>query len=203
MKNLIKFSVLSVIFCAFSFTIQDKPDKIVKLKEFEKHIDSLGINFKMPKGYKEVATKQNKDLFYIFAIKNEKEDFEVRYSIQPIAEKELKKYQECEKDPNCHSLDPNFYYKSWAMANISNMTGLKKHGYGKFPEASVRKEFNADAGLTQFFEVDSQFGKGYKYGQMVVLHKDNVADVIITYLSNNKEKHSSLMHTPFYSLTFK
>jgi hypothetical protein len=38
---------------------------------------------------------------------------------------------------------------------------------------------------------------------MIVLHKDNVADVFITYLSNNKETHSGLMMVPFHSLTFK
>ena len=38
---------------------------------------------------------------------------------------------------------------------------------------------------------------------MVYLHKDNVADVIITYMSNDKARHSELMNGPFHALKFK
>jgi hypothetical protein len=74
---------------------------------------------------------------------------------------------------------------------------------GGFPSAAVKKEFNADVGASAFFELNCSFGKNYKYGQMVILHKDNVADVIITYLSNDKTKHLALMMHAFHSLVFK
>lgn len=202
MKNLIKFSVLFIIICTFSFTLQDKPDRIVKLEEFEKHIDTLDILFEMPENYKEAIVKSNRDLYYSFAIKNKREDFEVRYSIWSL-KNALVEYERCKADPNCMSIHPNSVYKGRAQANVLNMTAGESMNYGNFPPLAVKKEFNADAGGSSFFEFNCKFGEGYKYGQMVVLHKDDVADVIITYLSNDKEKHPDLMNVPFHSLTFK
>ena len=202
MKKITLLLVLISIACTFSFTMQDKPDKIVKLKEFEQHIDTLGLQFEMPKGYKEVVVKSNRDLYYGFAIKNKKDDFEVRYSIWSL-KNDLVEYERCKADPNCMSIHPNSVYKGRAQANVLNMTAGESMNYGDFPPQAVKKEFNADAGGSSFFQFNCKFGEGYKYGQMVVLHKDNVADVIITYLSNDKDKHSDLMEIPFHSLTFK
>lgn len=68
---------------------------------------------------------------------------------------------------------------------------------------AVREEFNADDGGSSFFRFNCEFGKNYKYGQMVYLHKDNVADVIITYMSNDASTHSDLMMESFHALKFK
>ena len=43
----------------------------------------------------------------------------------------------------------------------------------------------------------------FKYGQFMYLHKNDIADVIVTFMSNNKETHSDMMMEGFYSLTFK
>ncbi len=39
--------------------------------------------------------------------------------------------------------------------------------------------------------------------QMIYLHKDNVADVIIAFMSNDSETHADLMDKAFHSLTYK
>lgn len=77
------------------------------------------------------------------------------------------------------------------------------YNIGAFPAKATKKEFNADNGGSCFLEFNSEFGKGYEYGQFIYLHKDDTADAIVTFMSNNKETHADLMMVGFHSLTFK
>lgn len=198
--NNIMLFVITVILTAF--TLSDDKGKIVTVEEFQKYIDTIGLQFNMPSGYKETYVKENKDLWYGFAIKDKEEDFEVRYtvwSLQPA----IAAYEKCKSDPNCTMISPNKIYQGRVQANVLNMTGGQDWDIGSFPLQAVKKEFNADAGGTSFFELNCEFGKGYKYGQMVYLHKDNVADVIITFMSNDRTKHPDNMLKSFHALRFK
>lgn len=193
--------LIGMFISTFTVFSQDK-GKIVIVAEFHKFIDTLGLKFEMPKDYKETNVKENRDLWYSFAIKDKNADFEVRYSIWSL-QPELKAYEKCKKTPNCVMISPNVIYKGRIQANVLNMTGGQNWDIGAFPAKAVKAEFNADCGGSSFFEFNSEFGLGYKYGQMVYLHKDNVADVIITFMSNDKSKHSYLMEKSFHALTFK
>ena len=186
-----------------AFTTFDDKGKIVKVEVFKKMIDTIGLTFDMPEGYKETYVKENGDLYYAFAIKNTKEDFEVRYSIWSL-KPDFEEYRKCKLDStHCVMVNPNNNYQGRAEANVLNMTAGQNANIGAFPSGAVKEEFNADAGGSSFFVLNCEFGKGYKYGHMVYLHKDGIADVIITYLDNDKSKHSELMDVPFHSLKFK
>lgn len=186
---------------AMAFTTSEKKE-VVKVSAFQKEIKALGLEFNMPGGYQEADVKESLDLQYSFAIKNKTADFEVRYSVWSL-KPELEEYEKCKKDPNCTMVHPNKTYTGRIQANVLNMTGGQDWDIGAFPAQAVKREFNADNGGSSFFEFNCEFGKGYKYGQMIYLHKDNVADVIITYMSNDKDSHSELMEVPFHALTFK
>lgn len=198
--KIIGLFVLTIIVSAF--TTSDKKGKIIKVSEFQKYVDTIGLKFIMPPDYKETYVKENKDLWYGFAIKDKNADFEVRYSVwslQPTVEQ----FNKCKLDTNCLMVSPNVIYKGRIQSNVLNMTGGQNIEIGAFPPQAVIKEFNADNGGTAFFPFNCGFGKGYKFGQMVYLHKDNVADVIITFMSNDKSMLSDLMEKSFYALTFK
>ena len=194
--------LLIVTVIASAYTISGDKGKIVKVDEFKKQIDSIGLKFLMPANYKETYVKENKDLWYSFAIKDKKADFEVRYTIWTL-KPTIEEYKKCKLDTNCIMVSPNIIYKGRIQSNVLNMTGGQDIDIDAFPNQDVKNEFNADKGGSSFFQFNCGFGKGYKYGQMVYLHKDNVADVIITFLSNNKSTHSDLMDKSFYALTFK
>ena len=198
--KIIGLFVLTLIVSAF--TTSDKKVKIIKVSEFQKYVDTIGLKFIMPPNFKETSVKENKDLWYSFAIKDKNADFEVRYSVwslQPTVEQ----FNKCKLDTNCFMLSPNVLYKGRIQSNVLNMTGGQDIEVGTFPPQAVKEEFNADNGGSAFFQFNCDFGKGYKFGQMVYLHKDNVADVIITYMSNDKSTHSDLMDKSFHALTFK
>jgi len=194
--------LLFVAVIASAFTISGDKGKIVKVDEFRKHIDSIGLKFQMPANYKETYVKENKDLWYSFAIKDKKADFEVRYTIWTL-KPTIEDYKKCKLDTNCFMIRPNVIYKGRIQSNVLNMTGGQDIDIVAFPLEDVKNEFNADNGGSSFFQFNCGFGKGYKYGQMVYLHKDNVADVIITYMSNDNSTHFDLMEKSFYALSFK
>ncbi len=173
-----------------------------ELREFQKIADSCGLQFEMPKGYSVTGVKENRDLWYSFSILNADSTMEVRYTIWSLTFEKLQ-YEESLKDSNTLMIPHNNIYKGRIQSNMLNMAGGKMYNIGAFPSQAVKHEFNADAGGSCFLEFNCQFGEGYKYGQFIYLHKDDIADVIITYMSNNKETHSALMNIPFHSLIFK
>lgn len=198
--KIIGLFILTVITTAF--TISDDKGKIVKVDEFDNYIDSIGLKFEMPADYKETYVKENKDLWYSFAIKDKKAEFEVRYTVWSL-KPTIAEYKKCKLDTTCSMINPNVIYEGRIQSNVLNMTGGQDINIGPFPPQAVKKEFNADNGGSSFFQFNCGFGTGYKYGQMVYLHKDNVADVIITFMSNDKSTHSELMDKSFHSLKFK
>lgn len=198
--KIIDYLILSCILAVF--TVSSAQEKIVKVDEFKKYIDIIGLKYTMPTNYTETSVIENSDLWYSFAIKDNNADFEVRYSVWSLKPM-IEEYENCKKDSNCIMVNPNVIYKGSIQANVLNMTNGQMWDIGPFPSLAVKHEFNADTGGSSFFEFNCEFGKGYKYGQMVYLHKDNVADVIITYMSNDKSTHFDLMDKSFYALTFK
>lgn len=195
-KNLMSFC-FSILFIGISFGQNQ-----ITLTEFEKLCDSSSLKFEMPKGYKITDVKENRDLWYSFAIINADSTMEIRYTIWSL-KSTLEQYEESLKDSTSMMIPPNNIYKGTIQANVLNMTGGQMYNIGPFPTQAVKKEFNADAGGSCFFEFNCEFGKGYKYGQFMYLHKDDTADVIVTFMSNNKETHSDLMMIGFHSLVFK
>lgn len=172
------------------------------IEEFEKFADFYGLKFKMPEGYKITEVKENGDLWYSFAVINADASMEIRYTIQTLKPYMLE-YEKSLKDENSMMIPANNIYRGSIRANVLNMTGGQMYDIGAFPSQAVKEEFNADAGGSCFFKFNSEFGKGYEFGQFVYLHKDDTADVFVTFMSNDRKTHSDLMMLGFHSLVFK
>lgn len=195
LKKAILISVLNLI----SITTYSQN---LSLEDFQKQIATSGLQFEMPANYKSTDVKENPDLHYSFAIVNASGTMQIRYSIFPL-EQSLIDYEKSKNDPNVTMANPNKIHIGLVMANGINMTGGKIVDVRNFPDDAVKKEFNANSGGFGFFQFNCQFGKGYKYGQFVYLHKENIANVIITFMSNDITNHAIEMQKAFHALTFK
>jgi hypothetical protein len=184
-----------------SIGMSSSQDQITQ-KEFETFCDSSGLEFTMPEGYTIAKVFENRDLWFSFAVINADSTMEIRYTIWSL-KSALEEYEASLKDSNSMMVPPNNIYKGRIQANMLNMSGGEMYNIGPFPPQAVKREFNADAGGSCFLEFNCQFGEGYTYGQFVYLHKDDVADAIVTFMSNDKETHSELMDAGFHSLKFK
>ena len=67
------------------------------------------------------------------------------------------------------------------QTTILNITGGVEYNIQAFDKDAVKNEFNADWGATTFVELNSGFGKGFKYFMIVMIHKDDVADAYYSY----------------------
>jgi hypothetical protein len=184
----------------FSFLTLTVHSQSFTVKSFNKKVSKLGLQFKMPEGFHTKEAVPNRDLQYSFAIINSDSTLEIRYSLFPL-KPFLEKYKKDEKAKKV-TINPDSIYIGLMKTNGLTMTK------GILPEIKTvpldkAKVFNADFAGTNCFDFMCEFGKGYKYGQFLCLHKRNKADVIITFMSNDIKIHSDLIKGPFYALTFK
>lgn len=171
------------------------------LSEFKSLLDDCGMNIEIPNGFIESKVVDNDDMGYEYALKYPDKDFEVRYSIRPI------RYKNYVNDTVKNEMEDqrqfrNSQYGIILQTVILNITGGVDYDVQVYDKDAVKKEFNADWGATTFVELNSDFGKGFKYCMIVAIHKDDVADSYYFYLSNSKDNFMDNVEPLFHSLRF-
>ena len=187
--------------CAFVLWGQEA-DSEMSPEQFQRYLYSAGLEFTMPEGFVQVPRKENPDLWYAFAVMSPDSAFEIRYSIWPLKQP-LSDYEECLKDSNCMMVHPNRAFQGRAQANVMNMTDGAGGSTLQFPEDAVKEEFGADMGGSAMFVFDCQFGEGYTYGQAIMLHKDDVADVLVTFMSKDMNTHRAYLGDVLHTVRFR
>jgi hypothetical protein len=169
--------------------------------EFKSILDDCGMNIIIPSGFVESKIVDNDDMGYEYALKYPDMDFEVRYSIRPIR---YKIYANDEVKDELESQRPfrNSQYGIILQTVILNITGGIDYKVQEFDKDAVNKEFNADWGATTFVELNSEFGKGFKYCMIIAIHKKDIADAYYFYLSNSEDKFMEYVHPLFHTLQF-
>jgi len=195
------YILLFLIFCSADVFAQRKT--ITKtVEEFIAEADAAGMTFTMPAGYHAIPLKVDYEFTYDFAIKNDTADFEIRYNIFPLQD-EVAKFKKCMVDSSCKMKNPNATYRSKLEERILKISCGIPQLIAVFPRDAMRKEMNCDDGGFVFYKPDSDFGEDYKVVQTVVFHKNDVADVMINYLSKDRQLHEELMMAPFGALIYK
>lgn len=139
---------------------------------------------------------------YSYAIYHPELEVEIRYSIHPLAPL-LQLYEQARNNPNMVVLDPNMYYKGKAESIAENLTQGEWYEIGSLDQEVVRHGFRADDALVCFFNVNSEFGKGYTHGQFTCIHREDVADVVITYLAKEDGLVSNPDKVPMFTMRFR
>jgi hypothetical protein len=171
-------------------------------EEFKSILDECGMIINIPDGFFETAIVENSTMNYEYALTYPGNEYEVRYAIRPIRYKE---YANAEVRDEMEGLRPfrNSQYEEIFKTALLNITGGVDHKIQVFNLDSVKEEFNADWGATAFVELDSDFGKGFKYCMIVTIHKKDVADAYYFYLANSKENFMDYAKPFFHSLKFE
>lgn len=169
--------------------------------EFTETISNCGMTFTLPLKLVDSKVVNNDDMEYDYALKYKDKDFEVRYAIRPIL---LNKYSSAaeQKEMESQKAFRNSQYRIILETIILNITGGVDHKIQEFDPQAVKTEFNADWGATTFVELNSGFGKGFKYCMIVAIHKKDKADAYYFYMSNSKENFSENMDPLFHTLRF-
>jgi hypothetical protein len=186
----------ALLFCSF------QSDSLPK--EFSELLERANMVFRVMDGFHETKPIQNSQMNYEFAVMNKNKDFEIRYAIRPL-DNLIKEYEELErkKKPGDANVNPNNYYPITFQATVMNISGGTYKEPSIFDKTSVNNEFNADWGASTFIEVGKDFGQEYKYCMIVALHKKNVADAYLFFLTYKKEIMENNINKVFYTIKFK
>ena len=195
MKRLTSLLILILITGLCAFTGDDLP---LQLKN---KLDRAQMTFNSPAGYTEIPLVTNSQMHYDYAVKLPTKDFEIRYAIRPLDSLFIQ-FAAMKKQGGV-AINPNKLYSGLFMATVMNLSGGKLFKINVFDTVAVKKEFNADWGGTCIFPVSGEFGKGYNTCMAIALHKDNLGDAYIFYLSNSANSYQSELLPVFYALKFK
>jgi len=144
------------------------------------------LSFSVPKDFASVAVVTNPDVQYQFAMKSKVVKVEIRYAIFPVMQ--------------ASSLSAN-----WLETICLNLSGGNVCNIQRFPSQAVKSEFRADDGWTSGTSLHSEFGRGYAYCLINLIHKDHVADVVIFFLYDDIKVLQALLvqDAVFHALTFR
>lgn len=193
---------LQFFICIFSLTLAPKPS-LGQSELFDNLLQRSALSFIQPPGFDSIGITENSAMEYEYALKHRSKNFEVRYAIRPL-DTLLQQYQDKEqnKQPGDINLNPNNLYATLLKTTTLNISNDYLPEMVVFDKAAVKEEFNADWGGTTYVEVGKEFGKGYKYCMIVAIHKDNVADAYLFFLSDNADNFNDIMLDAFHSLKF-
>ena len=196
------YIVVSGLFLLFnSFRLSDGNPAFFSL------LNSMGMKFTKPANTIEVKCIQNDELNYQYAIKDTVTNIEIRYSVFPL-QKLVEEYNGPHPDTGLSRIDPNFLHTNYLFA-IANKIQGKEMNMDALPEvkelshATVDLEFNADWGAETTVQPCDEFAQKYKYCTIFEMHKDNIADVFIMYLYDDKDTFDESIKPDFHSLAFK
>lgn len=172
--------------------------------EFQQLLVRSEMDFIPPKDFIPVDALKNTHIKCMYALKHPEKQFEVQYIINPLDE-QLRIYAENEKNkqPGDINIHPNTLYTTLLKSTTLNISGGYLPETVVFDSVAVNKEFNADWGGTTFVELAPDFAPNYKYAMIVGIHKNNVADAYLIFLSDKMENYNDIMLSAFHSLRFK
>jgi len=170
---------------------------------FTNRLERAGLIFTRPTGFIDVPIVKNGQMHYEYAIKDTAKNLEIRYSIQPLDSVYIQ-YEAMKKSGTTMSATPNQLYYGAFIATMGNIgMGGRIPQINQFPSNAVKTEFNADWGASGLCDPSGDFGKGYKYCMGVAIHKDNLADAYIFYLTNDVSNFQTSLIPVFYAVKFK
>ena len=196
---------LTYTLASFAFLILTAFSLASLPKDFKKALERAKLTFTPTDGLIEVKTIPNDQVGYDYAIKYKDKDFEVRYLIMPLDSMVLE-YNKSKGDTTKQVLEPNKLFHSMFLVTAMNAGMGANSGMpdiNAFNSDAVKSEFNADEGGTVFINAGKEFGQDYNYCMIVGIHKDNIGDAYIFYLSKTKDGFTDLLKPAFHSLRFK
>ncbi len=166
---------------------QSQPDS------FRTLLEKNSMQFAIPGGFRPVPVLQNGDVEYDYAIASENTKLEIRYRIWPIEPEELKPKQR------------NNLYLTMLATMALNISNGQEPKVASYPPEDVKREFGADAGATCAVRTDSEFGKGYKFCLISVIHRNDVADAYVFFLCDDPTvaMRASASDAIYHALSFR
>ncbi|RKR83428.1 hypothetical protein BDD43_3636 [Mucilaginibacter gracilis] len=169
---------------------------------FTKLLARAQLNFEQPTGWVEVPVISNSKMHYDYAIKSPDKNIELRYTIRPM-DSLLIQYQKM-KDKGSVILHPNTYFKPGIVAILMNISsGARMPQTKAYDSLAVKREYNADRGMTGITLAGAAFAQDYKNCMIIAIQKDSIGYAYCFVLFNDPADLKTLPPSIFYALKFK
>jgi len=154
---------------------------------FNKLLHTAGMTFKMPTGAVKAPIIKNKQLPYQYAVKYPSRGIEIRYAILPKAGITAKPTKTPLNGTSRTLVNDPFDNLSMDVATkVAGGVPDPKMQIGGFDPAEAKKQFGADKATFWMINIkNNSFANGYKFCNMVAMHKDNGANAYVFYLANS------------------
>ena len=144
--------------------------------EFEDDLKTMGMIFTPPPGYEVVAPKENRDVRYVYALRNAEKDIALRYLLRPIGDqvREYEEWRQQEDETTKILTNPNSSFMPFFQSILMNVTGegTLVMADSLFDDEEFR--VNADKIMMAVVLPISEFGGNFDRCTIIALHKTNV-----------------------------
>jgi len=156
-----------------------------QLSSFLKEAREAGVDFMMPKTFKEIPAVNNENFSFDYAMTIPGQGFEVWLQVHSLKQNWLS-YDQV-KDITGKTLDnPDSTYLQAARAHATAMSDDDKYFARPLP-ARVLEMYNADAGKTYLFDLANlPETRHYKYALLIAIQKDHTGYLMAVCLTNEK-----------------
>ena len=156
-----------------------------QLTSFLKEAHGAGIDFTMPKIFKEIPAVNNENFSFDYAMTIPGQDFEVWLQVHSLKQNWLS-YDQA-KDISGKTLDnPDSTYLQAARAHATAMSDDDKF-FTRSLSASLLEMYNADAGKTYLFNLANlPETRRFKYALLIAIQKDHTGYLMAVCLTNEK-----------------
>jgi len=192
MKSILTTISLSLLLITNSCSAQKGASNGNKDHSFKTTLEQKQIALNLPKNFKEVPVKDNPDVNYQYALKHDSLDFEIRFLVADINEA-----LDLPNDKRSLSLFTSIVLNASGEA-LPNIPKIQELGQGV-----ANMEYNADWVANSSFYAKSTFSKGFDINSVIALRKNDVAEVYVFFLFNDREKGAALVSKLATCLKFK
>ena len=165
-------------------TVKPAPMSI-QLAEFIKLATHADVNFKFPKGFKEIKAPDDEDLSFDYAMTLPGKGFEIWLQVKSQKENWYS-YENAKGRPNAELANPDSTYNLIAQAHAAAFTG-ENNFFVKTIPPEVLARYNADAGKSYLLTLlDLPATKHYKYALLITLQKNHTGTIMAVCFTNDK-----------------
>ncbi|MBE9586759.1 hypothetical protein IM792_20080 [Mucilaginibacter sp. JRF] len=163
-----------------------KPKQTEQLSRFDSLANRAGVNFMMPKGFREIPALNDDDFTFDYAMDIPDAAFEVWYQVRSQKES-LANFERDRADDEPPLASADSIYKEIAKVNANAFTWQSNPFVRTLPAAAL-KRYNADAGRSYLLTLeDTPETKSYQYALLIALQKFHTGTIIMVCFTNQKD----------------
>ena len=182
MKKFLKILVVLLILGGSSYT--QTVQLYSQLKTFQQSLSATGLQFAIPKGFREIKALHQDNIDVDYAMELPDENFQIWYQVRNT-QQSWPKRRILEDNAKHVPINPDSVYNLAAQSAAGMLAGKNNYITKKLPQ-EVLNTFHADEGKSYQLELfDRPETNHFQYGLLLSLQKNGAGFISMLFLSND------------------